>query len=103
MTLALTLMMGLSLAWLITFAKRFLQIESTSLLGSLICAARGHCEPMRAGAMGGFRCTICLAAGDSLDDFLGFRGQGYVSGMRTSYSRAGAGEPGSGETTREIR
>lgn len=42
-------------------------------------------EPKRH-PLGGFRCSFCSEAGESLDE-MGFEGQGYVPPIRRLYSR----------------
>jgi hypothetical protein len=49
------------------------------------CALRGHHNPVKH-PLGGFRCTECGAAGETLDD-MGFEGGSYVGPLRRTFDR----------------
>jgi hypothetical protein len=53
----------------------------------LVCLWKGQCNPLRAGVLGAFRCAFCGAVSASLDEVMGFFGQGYVSPVRRAFTR----------------
>lgn len=58
-----------------------------------VCYLRRAHDPRRQ-FIGGFRCSVCGRAGDSLDDFAGHLGEGYVPPTRRVY------DPAHGDITR---
>lgn len=56
---------------------------------SVRCVLRNRCTPVRH-PLGGYRCSTCGIAGESLGDFLGYAGSGgYVTGPRRIYDQDG--------------
>ena len=56
------------------------------MIARLICLWRGRHRSYKRQPIGGFRCTDCNLAGDSLDD-MGYYGHGYVSVDRPVFTR----------------